>query len=1072
MNRRYLAVAANGFWTLSVAVCVFAGGAHADSAVLVPDQALCQLFPDSTCFSPLNGTNFADDAFTALATAEVDTLEILEGAFQLIDANIMLGMNGVDSVLGLGAPEKTILRAALNDFPVVEIMGADVLIEAVTLRGGTNGIHVLSSATAAKINRVRIIEASEDGILVSGIARIANVSVSGSGGDGIQTENATEIVLSTILKNGANGINVVNPVGSLTSIFGCNITDNGAAGSFGIVGPLANIDENGNNVWNNGDPGDTADEYGGGAVPSVESINFTVPGGVDPGYAATQEWAGQLGPNPVVGNPLDVRDYLTITIPGDFTETDFDGHVRPQGLPLKQSEIGADEINNDPSASRAWIFCEVTPDPAGRLPQDQLLVRLRITGLPDGTFRELESGDFANALNKVVVVPYQSRQLGVTTAALVADEADISIPLTVSERASGAASNFYVCTNAVPLDSPLDPNGASTYLDGPARVVVLIQGVELTPFVPSQAETGRDFLIDTIPPKLYVGLGMDGAGFFVSHNDTFAPSPPFPLPTDPTPPVAAPVTRSTILPNETSITSASIFFNVGAPPEVPTDLEFTLRTQFYDPLPNPNANPPEWSAAVPLPPASAGFDPLLTGSVTINATELTSPVTLPFMPRWRLDDGSFGSGQQLVAEFSNPDVDFDGTNDLQVRWHFLIADGNAIPFTAANAQGYLHWAMRFQGVDKARNGIVATESDLLEPLHLWWILGARTELKPYVNEEVDRVDFSWNLKQPPQVTSNFGVEPLFAFRFLKLSTVAPDNKGPYVPLDLTEATAIGLSGSGQDGLPWHDYDTRTTLPFEDPTIGLRRIFDPSIPELAGLQDTWMLLIVVGRDEAGNYELFPTDELGSGLVQDAGGAIFTSSQSGRNWQRFKLSASSAIDTEASVTFWHDVADGSSGVVGEMDTGESVFGSVRLVPLPPEEAFNKLADGTQVLTERVDARFVVTMTTPVPTSTFLRFTIRGGEVDETPVDINVSQNPWPISLMNDVLVPKGANWLGDLQRKTPITYQVTIATVVTVGGAEQVDETPVNISFTVVPNVQEYIQNKTSPDEQPVKSVETS
>lgn len=157
---------------------------------------------------------------------------------------------------------------------------------------------------------------------------------------------------------------------------------------------------------------------------------------------------------------------------------------------------------------------------------------------------------------------------------------------------------------------------------------------------------------------------------------------------------------------------------------------------------------------------------------------------------------------------------------------------------------------------------------------------------------------------------------------------------------------------------------------------------------------------------------------------------------------------------------------------MDTGESVFGSVRLVPLPPEEAFNKLADGTQVLTERVDARFVVTMTTPVPTSTFLRFTIRGGEVDETPVDINVSQNPWPISLMNDVLVPKGANWLGDLQRKTPITYQVTIATVVTVGGAEQVDETPVNISFTVVPNVQEYIQNKTSPDEQPVKSVETS
>lgn len=1067
MNKRYMAVAANGSWTLAVAVCVFAGRAHAESAVLVPDQALCQLFPDSTCFSPLDGTNFADDAFTALATAEVDTLEILEGTFQLIDANIMLGMNGADSVLGLGAPEKTILRAALNDFPVVEIMGAGVLIEAVTLSGGTNGIHVLSSATDAKINRVQIIDASEDGILVSGIARIANTSVSGSVGDGIQTENVTEIVLSTILKNGGNGINVANPVGSLTSIFGCNITDNGAAGSFGILGPLANIDENGNNVWNNGDPGSTADEYGGGAVPSVESINFTVPGGVDPGYAATPEWAGQLDPNPVVGNPLDVRDYLTITIPGDFTETDFDGHVRPQGLPLKQSEIGADEINNDPSASRAWISCIVTPNPAGRLPRNQLLVRLRITGLPDGTFPELDSG-FASVLNKVVVVPYQSIQLGILAPALVADEADDSIPLTVSE----AASNFYIGTNAVPLQSPLNPTGAPlTYLDGPARVVVLVQGVEVPPFSPSQAETGRDFLIDTIPPKLYVGLpigGFSADDFFLpgTHNDTLTTASPVPLPADST--MGALISNTLIYATATSTTSANIFFNVGAPPEVPTDLMFTLRTQFYDPLPDSLATPPQWNAAVPLPPASAGFDPSLTGSVTINATELTNPVTLPFMPRWKLDDGTvLTNSGQLVAEFSNaPDLNGDGVDDLQVLWHFQAAD--AIPFTAANAQGYLHWAMQFQGVDLAGN--IAPEPDLLEPLHLWWILGARTELKPYVNEEVDRVDFSWNLKQPPQVTSNVGVEPRFAYRILKLSSVAEDNNGPYVPLDLTEATAIGLSGSGQDGLPWYNYDTRTALPFEDPTIGLRRIFDPSFPDLAGLQDTWMLLIVVGRDEAGNYEPFPTDEVGSGLVEVPGGAIFTSSQSGRNWQRFKLSASSAIDTEATATFWHDLADNSGTFNGGMDPGETAFGSVRLVPLPPEEAFSET-----VVTQRVDAKFVVTPTLPDPAPE-ISFTIRGGDIvdpiivviDENPdspgVDL-VPGAPVTVRLLRDIL---GSVLLGDRKRKAPITYQVTIATV---SGGQQ-DETPVNISFTVVPNVQEYIQNKTSPDEQPVKSVETS
>jgi len=262
------------------------------------------------------------------------------------------------------------------------------------------------------------------------------------------------------------------------------------------------------------------------------------------------------------------------------------------------------------------------------------------------------------------------------------------------------------------------------------------------------------------------------------------------------------------------------------------------------------------------------------------------------------------------------------------------------------------------------------------------------------------------------------------------------------------------------------------------------------------RDRWLLLVVVGADEAGNVERWPdgsipgTPAVNPDVIDCTISEVSDYALKAPNWQRFYIAGTPAPDTAVTPTFWHNNYLDVLPWLRTIDTDdprEERFGSV--IPAPSDRS-----------TYRVEAQFLISVSRVAVenggNTVFLWELERDGIVVASGQLTNPAQNP--LQLPED-FDPAGVDnvydaarltdsatgevrldsWPGTARRE-PINYVFRAAAWVddpaegTVGVVDpgERDPTPANVLFTVVPgtSVESYIAPHVSEDEQPVKSQE--
>ncbi len=268
-------------------------------------------------------------------------------------------------------------------------------------------------------------------------------------------------------------------------------------------------------------------------------------------------------------------------------------------------------------------------------------------------------------------------------------------------------------------------------------------------------------------------------------------------------------------------------------------------------------------------------------------------------------------------------------NEMYAAWTFVEENSGVpgipgIPYSAVN-RGPVHMAARFRAYDLARN--ITPVADTLDPLHIWWMIEAWTELVPELEGlTLDTLPFHWNLdrgQQDDPTPVDLEAGPRFTWRLWE-STDYEGQAPSYAPL----ATGTVLD----TWAVWASYPSG----FE---LGNTLIGGVPLREALcdlGLGGRWLLLVVVGADESGNVELWPHAELD--ITTAVPNIIMVDpdhNTGGKNWQRFRVQCSPAPDTTVTPTFWYnDNTPPVPNLATEVLDGLDVrLGALDVIPLHP-------------------------------------------------------------------------------------------------------------------------------------------
>ena len=334
----------------------------------------------------------------------------------------------------------------------------------------------------------------------------------------------------------------------------------------------------------------------------------------------------------------------------------------------------------------------------------------------------------------------------------------------------------------------------------------------------------------------------------------------------------------------------------------------------------------------------SGFPETLLGPVTVS--DHTEPPTVVVFNNDSIGEPAIGEmtynytvSSSLPGYFpfingvpsGNPGFDrdspigvFNYENDVIVsEWEFNDGGSAGIAYGQVSSGAPMHLNMRFIGVDLAGNvtGMGYNDGDALNSLHVWWMTEAETVILPDLDgEELSVLPFYWRINratsEDPEA-QDAAVKP----RFIWCLWFSNSEDGPFTlyppPPPPPPATPT-----------WSTWSTDTQL--ADVAPGLAETLRQN-----GDGGMWFLLVVMGVDEAGNYEQWPND-----LTLTGSDITAINGRSRKNWVRFYLTGGE-IDTTLTHELWHNGTDltilGDAPMPPEPDRQDENFGPADIIAL---------------------------------------------------------------------------------------------------------------------------------------------
>ena len=664
---------------------------------------------------------------------------------------------------------------------------------------------------------------------------------------------------------------------------------------------------------------------------------------------------------------LDQSSQMEGTAPSAGVGHDFEGELR-----LGTADIGADEV--DGGNFGRWEDCLVYPDPAGQLDPGGLTVEVWVTGSLD--VADAWGAPLDDPSDRVFVLP-QGIQLmdpGVIEQYTWPDyyslpEADPFFDLLIRLRYVGrgdqpnAYGHFsYIFDNMDPVATSVtsdtnEPILGDTIADGHAVVHMYVGGitVPVTLMDPQVHDpggvSGRDFLIDTVPPLVEAVLTIDsvaavaspgpygtlGVSFDVddiTHPYVVAPSIDYPQANPallglgshatyaPCPQTREGFEHGILVSGEDQV---KLFYNVGswANDYYGPLLDLALVAYLYDQTVE--------EAFPGIAPAGRQVSGFLT-ETTFSGTPIeivdANPLAFGDQPPalWRdadgignLDETFVGMELQVFPGEGENNGDFDaylGNDYVPAEWRFQdvrdSAPGIPIDLPVVAGQGRLHFSGTFGAVDRAGNGPYQLDhySDYVQSLggagivarevDVWWLLGLRDDIRLVVEaREVPGIypEVTWQLEDDYldlDETNSEKPAALYCFGIWVCEEHGFAGDAPYETLPIR-------------GSPWWGWapdHNRMLTPDE-----FKRIEDDMEDREDSIKDRWVLVVAAAADVAGNVGWWPgTMGFGPGPTLSLDGNRVTfenvapNENRGDNWVRFYIPASE-IDTTLSPTLFY-------------------------------------------------------------------------------------------------------------------------------------------------------------------------
>lgn len=816
-------------------------------------------------------------------------------------------------------PADIVIQGAAGSPAITVEQDAELTLRHLTVKGGTTGIQVLKDARAT-LQRVYVSETGAEGMSVTEaeFVKITSSIFNACGAEGIVVNSGTvDVAQSTFIDNVDVAIDLQGGTCEVGASYFYN--NNGGTGTDQLTASVSGLSIDYCGVV-----------QGNVGTSVVETNDVEAQPGFTPAMAAAFADPDNLLFDPASTWRGQVLLPVTTGVASTAINTDapFGRDFLYQSRSTTDVQVGAHEFAAI-LVGTTWVNCIVSQynnPTAGLVGLGRVDIEV-----------EVSLGTLVGAT--LYLVPEPPR--GDVTSN------NMFIPIPVDSTTQN--SNYGVASLTLSDSFMTTPGGASLLLDGRAELYLQLPGSPTfvfpdpgalaefgtgynDAFIEIEAQTGRFFVIDTLPP-IVTGFRVNRAhDYVIGHNDILAPGIPdgtggvLSVPWSAA--INAPLASSTgVLDGEFGSADPHLFFN-----ERTGLLDFSIRMEFTD----SNAliidsNPPILISE------NGGFQtapPAQTATGLAIRPLLQNPADLGLrsagLAWWDEVKGlPLDAGTSLTITYTGGGKDVGGNSQpLAVIWAFT-----GVPTSFVGGFGFWEAVAQFGVEDLVGNQSGAAIGNdpyryALNPFHIWELYDVAGTLKGPGYSETTSPVINWGVQRfqgvSPQDTSNAYPLCQYAVYYHPTSTNPND-----VGWELADAV---------NGIEWSDWIASRRI---DKYTRFRASTNTVLGDIIQRQGMYMI-VVRTADEAGNVVSVAGYPGLAGLNFSAIAAPLVAD----TW--INGGPSISLDTRVTPTFWHNRPGANARVP---DRGEKVFGSATQIPLPGLE-----------FCERVEAGFTITMDLP--------------------------------------------------------------------------------------------------------------